>query len=97
MYSSVYLLIPYSSFIPSLLPFFPWNHKFVFYVCESVSVLYMDSFVLFFWIPHKSDIIYSKSPTCKQVLFQFVHKSNKVNLGPQLTQLAIHYCTVIGL
>ena len=24
------------------------NHKFVFYVCEPISVLYIDSFVLFF-------------------------------------------------
>ena len=34
------------------------NHKFVFYVCKSVSVLYIDSFVLFFKILHISDIIY---------------------------------------
>ena len=47
MYSSLYLLIPYSQFVP--LPF--GNHKIVFYVCESVSVLYIDSFVLFFRFP----------------------------------------------
>ena len=28
---------------------------------------------------------------------QFVHKSNKVSLGTQLTQLATKYCTVVGL
>ena len=45
LYSGVYLLIPYSQFIP---PSFPLgNHKFVFYVC--VSVLYItNSFILFF-------------------------------------------------
>ena len=33
----------------SLPPTFPCcNHEFVCYVCESVSVLYIDSFVLFF-------------------------------------------------
>ena len=36
--STIYLLIPNSKLIP--LPAFPFgNHKFVFYVCESVSVL----------------------------------------------------------
>ena len=38
IYSTVYLLISDSSFIPPLtLPF--GKHKIVFYVCESVSVL----------------------------------------------------------
>lgn len=46
--SSVYLLIPYPSLVnpPSPLPFH--NRKFVFYICTSVSVLHIPSFVLFF-------------------------------------------------
>ena len=31
--------------------------KFVFYVCESIFVLYIDWFVLFFWIPHICNIM----------------------------------------
>ena len=53
--SSVYLLIPDSKLIP--LPTFPFgNHKFVFCVFESVSVLKI-SLYNFFKIPHVSDII----------------------------------------
>ena len=38
IYSNVYMSIPISQFI--LLDFFPpGNHKVVFYICESVSVL----------------------------------------------------------
>ena len=37
IYSNVYLLIPNSKFILSPFPF--GNHKFIFCVCESVSVL----------------------------------------------------------
>ena len=40
---------------PSLLNF--GNHTFVFYVCGSVSVLQISSYVSFFQIPHISDII----------------------------------------
>ena len=43
--NSSYLLISYLKFVPS--PFLPFgNHKFVFYICE--SVLHIHSFVLFF-------------------------------------------------
>ena len=38
MYSSVYMSIPISHFIPPL-PFPPDIHKFVFYICDSISVL----------------------------------------------------------
>ena len=49
IYNSVYLLIP-NSFIP--LSTFPFSkHKFVFYVFDSTSVLYL----VFFFIPHVSD------------------------------------------
>ena len=41
---------------------------------------------------------YSKSPTYEWIPFEeSIHKSNKVNLGTQLTQLTIQYCIVIGL
>ena len=33
------------------------KHKFVFYVCESISVLEISSFVIFFSISHASDIV----------------------------------------
>ena len=58
IYSSVHMLIPNPSSIPS--PAFPFgNHKFVFYVCESISVLYISHFYHFFLkIPHISNIIY---------------------------------------
>ena len=36
-YSSMYMLLPGSHSIPS--PFSPGNHKFVFYICDSISVL----------------------------------------------------------
>ena len=36
-----------SQFIP-LPPFPAGNHKFVFYICDSISVLYISSFVSFF-------------------------------------------------
>ena len=40
----MYLLIPNSKFIPP--PHFPFgNHQFVLYVCESISVLQINSFV----------------------------------------------------
>ena len=47
--SNVYLLIPYFSslFLELSLPFPFGDHKFVFYVCESTSVVYTDSLVLF--------------------------------------------------
>ena len=47
MYSSVYLLIPNSWFVPPSLPLPFGNHKFVFYVYDSVSVVYVNWFVLF--------------------------------------------------
>ena len=48
----MYLLIWNSYFIPSL-PFPFGNHKFVFYVCEFISVLSISSFVLSHMkIPH---------------------------------------------
>ena len=48
IYSREYVLIPNSWFVPSPLPFPLGNHKFVFYVCGSISVLYLSSFVSFF-------------------------------------------------
>ena len=45
MYSREYMSIPISQFIP-LLP--PGNRRFVFYICDSISVLYISSFVPFF-------------------------------------------------
>ena len=48
IYSSLYLLIPNSLFIPVPLPFPSGNNKFVFYVCESVSVLQISSFLSYF-------------------------------------------------
>ena len=39
IYNSVYLLIPNSYFISPSLPFSFGNHKIIFYVCESISVL----------------------------------------------------------
>ena len=46
--SSLYLLIPYLLFVPSSIPLPFGNHKLVFYICESVSLLYIHSFVLYF-------------------------------------------------
>ena len=47
IYESLYVLIPYSQF----------SHPSLFlYICYSVSVLYVYSFVLFFKISHISDI-----------------------------------------
>ena len=40
---------------PNSFPF--GNLKFVFYVSESISVLYTDSFVLFFFRFHVCDIV----------------------------------------
>ena len=44
---------------PKLLiyPFLLSSHQFVFCVCESISVFYINSFVSFFKSPHTSDII----------------------------------------
>ena len=42
--SSVHLLIPYSQF---MVPSFPFAYQVFFSVCESFSVLYVDSYVLF--------------------------------------------------
>ena len=47
-FTSVYMSIPISQFIP--LPTFPpGNSKFVFYICDSISVLSISSFVPFFF------------------------------------------------
>ena len=50
IYRSVHMPIPHPQFIPSYLPPFPFdNHnKFVFKVCESVSVLQINSFASFY-------------------------------------------------
>ena len=56
IYSSVYMSIPTFQLIPSPdSP--PGSHKFVFYICNSISVLQVSSFVPFFYIPHVSNII----------------------------------------
>ena len=47
MYSSLYLLISFSSFIHPSFPF-PFGNHVSFYVCKSVSFLYIYSFVLYF-------------------------------------------------
>ena len=48
IYKSVYMSIPISQFIPlSLLN--PGNHKLIFYICKSVSVWEISSFVSFFF------------------------------------------------
>ena len=44
----MYMSIPISQFI-SLPPSSPGNHKFVFYICDSISVFKISSFVLFFF------------------------------------------------
>ena len=53
MYSSVCLFTPNSQFIPPSLPPFPFGKDmFVFCVWESVSILYISSFISLFQIPH---------------------------------------------
>ena len=48
IYNSVCMSVPNSQFIPPP-PHFPFgNHKFVFEVCESISVLWISSFVSLF-------------------------------------------------
>ena len=47
MHSSLYLLIPYPKFVPLPFPLPFSNHKFVFCICEPVSVLHIHSFVYF--------------------------------------------------
>ena len=39
IYSNLYLLIPYPWFVAALFPLPFGNHRFIFYVCEFVSVL----------------------------------------------------------
>ena len=60
IYKSVYMSIPTSQFIPlSLLN--PGNPKLIFYICKSVSVWEISSFVsffFFFYISHISNIIW---------------------------------------
>ena len=46
IYSSVYISIPISQFIPSPLP--PGSHKFVFYICDSISVFLKNKFIYLF-------------------------------------------------
>ena len=48
MFYGLFLFIPFSYSISSSLPFPFDSPKFVFYVCEPVSVLHIDSFVLIF-------------------------------------------------
>ena len=54
IYNTVYMSIPVSQFIPS--PSSPRNLKFIFYICSSISILWISSFVLFFNIPHISEL-----------------------------------------
>ena len=55
-YSSVYMLIP--NFSVSSIPLFPFgNFKFVFYVCESISVYKQVYLYHYFQIPQQSVII----------------------------------------
>ena len=42
----------------SLHCFPPGVHKFVFYICDSISALWISSFVSFFRIPHIHDMIF---------------------------------------
>ena len=54
---SMHMLIPSPHlFLPPPFPF--GNHKFVFYVCGSIFVFQVSSFVPFFLIPLVSNIIY---------------------------------------
>ena len=46
MYSNMYMSIPISQSIPAP-PFPNSNHKFVFYICDSILVLWTGSFVQF--------------------------------------------------
>ena len=48
MYNILHLLIPYSEFVPSLISLPSVNPKFASYNYKPVSVLYIDSLVLFF-------------------------------------------------
>ena len=57
VYSSVCMSGPNSQFVTAPPPFPFGNPTFVFYVYESVSFLYISSFV-FFKIPHISDIMW---------------------------------------
>ena len=61
IYSSVYMLIPTSWFILAHFPF--GNHKFVFYVCGSISILYRSSFVSIFFLDS------TWKPTFKSIFF----------------------------
>ena len=45
IYNSLYLLIPHSQSVPLPSPLPLVNHKPILYVCESVSVLYIDKFI----------------------------------------------------
>ena len=45
--NSLYLLLPYSWFLSPPLPLPFVNLKFAYSICESVSILYIDSFALF--------------------------------------------------
>ena len=57
IYSSVDMSVPISHCIPAP-PFLSDNHKIVSYVCDSISILQISSFVPhFFYIPHISDVI----------------------------------------
>ena len=82
--SSLYLLIPNSQFVPSLF-FFPFgNHNFIFYECESFSVLYYIH--LYFFISHISGSI--------SYLFSLVWLIHEVwySLGPSmLMQMAVFH------
>ena len=55
--NSLYLLLPYSWFISPPLPLPFVNLKFVYSICESVSILFIDSFALFFRFPPTSNVI----------------------------------------
>ena len=66
-YSSLYLLIPSFTFVPSPIPFPLGNHKFVFYICESASVC------ITLCIPHPSDMIHI------YVIFSLLKVSQKSN------------------
>ena len=53
IFSNLYRIIPNPSFVPPPFPLSFDNYKLVFCICESVSVLYTQSFVLHFRVVYK--------------------------------------------
>ena len=101
IYSSVYMSIPISQFIPTL-PSPLVNHKIIFYVCDSISALQISSSVPFFWIPHISiSMSFSFWPTsfCMTVS-RSIHVSIKWHYSVplyDLSSITLYMCTTSSL